>query len=316
VSLGIATQLHATAMVILPAMLIAVVLASKKLPRLEQAAALVAAGVIMYIPYLYYELTHHFTNFFSILNLGGSNFSLVVRQGSLLSVGNFFMSFLWYRNGYFDMLQFNSRLFFVSLILVCVLVLWSLYEYRKLKSPIEKCFNQTGRFLLLIWLIVPLPIFLFFKKDMQVFYFLSLWPLPIIGFAAFVFSWRNYSKRLALAWVGLYICLQFAQMHYFFGNLTNKSYDDAKLKQSFRLIETDAGTKTYNIQNGTDNINLFIYYMHATGAVNKIFRKDASLLYYVYGNNGSEELISTPVNYTKMGEFIAGNLRVVKLEHK
>ena len=275
-ALGAATQLHATALLLLPFIIIICIWV-----RRHQIAWIKVcwSGILcaaLYIPYAIYEARHVFSNTRGIVHLGTHNFGFTVRASSLGSLTTFLHSWLVSGVDFFGFFQLNPVLFLIFL-LAFLFVLLVLFFRRRQYSALgsaESLLSSEGRLILASWLIGGLAMFVFFQHFIPQFYFLILWPIPIILFA-WLLVWLSSATVRGANWLGvIYILAQVTQLAYLYPILYNNSLDHAHVLAYFRTIRQNSNGQSYVIINNFADINLFYYYERLTGLDQKFANAD------------------------------------------
>jgi hypothetical protein len=109
-----------------------------------------------------------------------------------------------------------------------------------------------------------------YKGNIQPFYFLVLWPVPLVLFAWFLWVLAGEKKFLAGMLFGLFIASQIIQLWYFYPLTYTIQIDHKNLLQDFSFIQKQANLQTFNVINDFTDINLFHYYLNLTGVGREI----------------------------------------------
>jgi len=104
---GTATQLHATALLLLPLVLAGALVAGKKNIPLTRWLVMVAVAATLYLPYIIFEFGNGFGNTLRIFRLGQHNFGLWISSQSVVAITTFWQSWFVSRAPFFDFFQVN-----------------------------------------------------------------------------------------------------------------------------------------------------------------------------------------------------------------
>lgn len=265
-SFAIGTQLHATAMLLLPLVFLATAFSFRdKFFKKDIFIALVPL-VAVYIPYLIYEFHHHFSNLVGLGRLGEHNFALWVRPGSVLASVIFWQGFFVSRAAFFDFLQ--DYLFLSAAILIGMLTLFTLQYYRggfkQRLLEFKKINPKPGLKILFFWLFFGQLMFLLFQHPIAPFYFLVIWPLPIILFCWFEFTEFKKAPKLSYSALGLYAVSQIIQLFVFYPAAYKQEFSHKNIMEDFSYMRQTAGERSFNILNGFMDPNEFLYYKRIT----------------------------------------------------
>src|ERR1051326_2054568 len=219
ISLAIATQLHATALVVLPVVLINLLLTKKLVLKFKFWLVLIVISVFAWLPYLIFEFSHHFSNFTDLLTLGKKDFSFVTLGKNIISIAEFFSRTIIYQNGFYNFAHLHPTVyyFFMPFYTIVPLGLWLFWRNRKQAVQfIRLKISGAGGRLLALWSIVAGIIFLLFRLPIQHFYFLVVWPLPIL-LLTWLLGWKKRNFKFLYAYgLGAFIGLQILQLIFFY----------------------------------------------------------------------------------------------------
>lgn len=202
---GIMTQLHLQAICYVLILLIAIALFRPKIPSRYYLIG-VGSVIMLYLPYLLFEIRHHFYN---------TKMVLMLSKGLPLSLNAKALVFpailsSWAR---FPTL---SPLFVLPDLSVLVPFASMIYIVFLIKD--KRCL------LLLLWLLTPILFALIGKVSLQAHYFISLYPVQFIScgifFDAIAVKLRKKDRAIHLLYACFYIFIayQFAFSSCFFGN--------------------------------------------------------------------------------------------------
>jgi 4-amino-4-deoxy-L-arabinose transferase-like glycosyltransferase len=214
--LGIAMQLHATALFILPLTTIIILFLFKNRVSYALTFLLFFAAAATYVPYFIYEVQNGYVNTFSIINHGGNNLSLVPNLKGLSALLVFLISVLLHQNDFFSLIEYSNFAYFGLALLFAIFGIILLVKTRKQEEFKTAAFSDIGKKIIAVWFIVSALTFLFFQNNIPLFYFLVLWPLPVIGLAWFGYWICLNWPKLGLLLLVLYLTAQAAQIIFFY----------------------------------------------------------------------------------------------------
>jgi hypothetical protein len=269
-----ATQLHATALLILPLVLIGILLTKRKLNLSWRLLAFIVPVILLYFPYIVYEYQNNFSNTLGILHLGQGNFSVLIKTSSVINVVMFLQSLVISRTALFDF--FEEHFFtavFLFVFLLCSLA-WAILWSRKNSSK-EKILTSEGKIIIKWWGVVGLLIFLLFQLPLQPFYFLVLWPLPIILFAWLIGNLVKRNSLIVFVIISVFSVTQLFQLWYFYPKTYIARFDHKNLLSDFDFIDENTKGKSFVIINDFADVNQFLYYLKLTGLGEKVTKSGA-----------------------------------------
>lgn len=298
---GILTQLHATALLLLPVLTLATVLVYKPKIYLRHTLYFACGLVLVYVPYLIYEFQHDFSNLRRILVLGGGNFGLVPKIASLGAIGNFLGSTFIFANGYFS-LWFSHRQVGTGLTVLIVLsALFLILSRRRGRSEDMNKFVWPEIWLIHMWFAIGLLMFLFYQNPIPTFYFLVLWPAPIIYLIWLIeYLYLQKSKLSVWSLVGVFLIVQMTQLIFFYPTLKRPELLYTSFEEIFQTVEIDAKEQSFNIisvgtsQKVPSQTNALVYYAKLYGLPDREQKVMPELLYLVSTRDDSYQL---PVSY-------------------
>lgn len=256
---GIAIQLHATALVILPFVLIWIGVKEKIKPSFGQSLLFIAAMLIPNTPYLIYIYQNGFGIFGSLLEIAGSQGGMVNRLNMLSAIGNFIFSFFVFKDGAFNFYPGHANLYFTALgisIVLIAIVLWQLK-----KKVFDFNISTTAKTFLTAWPAVGLLVYLIFAPQPAYYYFIVMWPFPVIIAAIFLNQVWGYSKKTFTIVVALYIVLQFMCVGVFYKEINKPALSHNAVAETFSTIKSLTQNQSYSIINDALDINQFNYYL-------------------------------------------------------
>ncbi|MDP2684697.1 MAG: glycosyltransferase family 39 protein [bacterium] len=191
---GLIIQMHGTAMIVLPIILILFFIIFR--PKISWKKYLLAILIVLVLnsPYIVYDLTNGFDNtrgFFQVLTQSDSNQSL----GLWARLSNTYE--VWQNFWHETLLHSQTDLLFFILFAGSII-----YFLLKLWSGIKK--HSASNILLLLWLVVPAIVFIFYKELIPYHYFCFIFPLPFLMLAyLFDYFWRNGFLKVIIVLVVL-----------------------------------------------------------------------------------------------------------------
>ncbi|HYE22049.1 MAG TPA: glycosyltransferase family 39 protein, partial [Verrucomicrobiae bacterium] len=202
---GMATQLHATALLILPILvLICIVIYRQKINYLRLWPGIVAFAVT-FIPYFVYEATHRFVNTTGIIKLGGNHLGLPIKLTSIEALIVFWNSIFFFKSDYFNLFLTNNIAYLILLSALVLFGLALLISYRKKESILVPIISREGKILLASWFIVTTIVMLLYQAVLPEYYFLIFWPLPVIVFVWFTYFVITNFRKLGQVFITLYL---------------------------------------------------------------------------------------------------------------
>lgn len=312
-SLGFATQLHATALFVLP--LVVMVAYIWRRPKLnwQQIFLALFTLILTYAPYIFYELTHHFENIRRILSLGQHNFGLP-KLDSLAAIIRFWDSLFFFKNDFFNLFVLNHIIFFILLpfYLVIPFLVWFWLRDRETLLVDSALISRSGKAVLLSWLAVGSLTFIFYSNKIPPFYFLVLWPLPVILLAWLLMLLRANHSYLFKYILAVYLVTQFIQLGFFARVLDQHPYNHYEIKSLLSEIPGNAAGKTFSVINATDHINLFMYYYKLLGLDREADRNRPDYVYLVYNTGETDVFQPSTQHYQFIEQFGNSTFTVAK----
>lgn len=200
-SFGIATQLHVTALVVLSCVSLVTLAIFRPGHSFKKIAVAAGAGIVSYLPYLWYEITHRFSDFTRLAQLGAEQLGgAAVQLGEPISSGGLsnihtiasFFSVAWLPiqnvNYAFTSLspQWLGVLVAVAAVAFIVYFLYVLLHPGRRKA-IEHAMAQPmpeiskeGMAIIMSWIIASIAMLLIYRHYARYYYAIILWPTPII----------------------------------------------------------------------------------------------------------------------------------------
>ncbi len=205
ISLGVAIQLHATAFLLIPVVVICLAIWRPRLSKWYTWPASIVTGLIVMLPWVIYEFTHRFTNFFGAFDL-------------LQSEGQFILGERMKYIGEFVFVEINKLLLgniftnglaivaIIGIILACLIIFWQ-----------RKRISGINWFMILLTIFV-ISFYLFYSGFVFAQYFIILWPIIILILAQICGKLWNQSRVigkilvvaliLGLSYAGIYASVE------------------------------------------------------------------------------------------------------------
>ncbi|MBI5530611.1 MAG: glycosyltransferase family 39 protein [Candidatus Doudnabacteria bacterium] len=196
--LAIAGQLHATALLVLPLTFLLSLLLAKKLPNAKQWLALLAAGTITYLPYLFFELTHGFQNTLRLLSLGQNRLTGTHFFDQITAVFGFFSGSLTPFNYYYSYTYLTPNSLYIAVIFLAAACLISaIYQIIKygVGGSTTTNISPEGKKVLYSWSFACFFSLLIYNGPLQAHYLIILWPLPLMLLVFGIF-WVNSKIKI------------------------------------------------------------------------------------------------------------------------
>jgi 4-amino-4-deoxy-L-arabinose transferase-like glycosyltransferase len=305
---GVATQLHATALAILPPLVLAAILIRRQQISWTRLLWSAAVLVVTYVPYIIYESTHKFQNLKRIFQVGGQELSLSKIGQSIAAILNFWQSAFIFTNGFFNLwLDYTSVYVFLAILYLLVALFVVIVAKRQTnKAPAPKLpISQEGKLLLLLWAVIAIAVYLLFAVPKPLFYFLVVWPIPLILFAWLLIWLKTLNRKLFILLLSTYILAQVIQLGYFYGTVGNKFYEQKPLNNLMARVVTDAGDQSFNVINSNLDQNMFIYYNKVSGYDKLLTRYQPTVLYVLTSkiSDYGEEAVPNPYTHQLVKDF-------------
>jgi len=307
-----AIQLHATSMLLLPLVLAAVLIAKRPRLQIAKIAMFFVTVIVLWLPYIYFELTNNFANLRKILATGSGAYGWLPNPESLISLFGFLDRALIYKNVAYNFVVLYPKIFLLLLPLELIILLSFVLLLRKRKGPsVKVMISAEGKIILTAWILLGCAIFLFYRMPLQHFYFLILWPAPVLFLSWFLAWLEKNSKKMFWVVLVSYLLLQVVQMPLFLKVAENRKFDYKQLQFLFTDIARNASGESYNLIDISYDPNLFGYYLRLFGVKDKLVRNQAIYLYYI-SESGSDEQAVVPQGYQKAESFFRGDIIATK----
>ncbi len=264
-TLGIATQLHTTALVIMSIMLLAFLIKYKIKPKVLNVILALLVFCVCYLPFIIYEFQNNFALSRALFAIGGEQTAGGSRLGIIGGLFNFFGSILIFKDGSFSFYPTYAPWFFTAIGLAGLIILAMVWLIlRKGFRPPQAEILLPGKFILLSWLFSGLAMYLIFPVQPIYYYFLVMWPLPIIVFAWWLNSLYEFSKNYFWFILVCYILLQGVSVGVFYNFIYRPELSDQNIQKIFSEIKLSRQNE-YLIINKALDINQFHYYLKTNG---------------------------------------------------
>lgn len=312
-SFGIATQLHATALLVLPVVCGVAFFRFHFYKYIRGLLMAMAAFVCTYVPYLMYEWGHGFANAARLFQLGGSTYGPIPKLAAFGSILNFWDSTFFFRNDFFSLYEANAALYWV-LFFAFALLLGSVVRsvWQKREAFICLPVSTTARILLVTWFIAGTAIFVWYQTAIQFFYFLVLWPLPLMVLSFLLYGVYLIKPKLVFVVCALYVGVQVVQLCYLYPLISHPQFDHARMVRLFSHITTDAGAHHYAVINSFADVNLFHYYMQLVSGKSYKPRANAPIVYTIEDALYHDALAPNKNKYKLESSFTSNGVRVDK----
>lgn len=313
-ALGIGTQLHATALIILPIIFVLSLIFYRKRVNIKSTLLVIVSSLATYLPFIIFEVQHKFINTFGIFRLGHSYLSLTPNLSAVDPLIIFFGRLFFLRTGYFDLAAFNAKIYYILLVLLVIVGVWIAYRLRVRQFLPALQISKPGNFLLFSWLIVGCLVFIFFTNKIQDYYFLSLWPLPVLFFAWALSTLYINLPKPTLVLFFLFILAQAVQIYYYFSILERRELDYDNYRAIFDFASKDSGPASFKIIDDTGFPYFLVYYSAVYGLDRVASTNNAKTLYLIVAQN--DKLSVEPPHYTEVGLSNFDSLSVIRYDRK
>lgn len=320
VSFGVASQLHFTAMLLLAIVGLGAILVKRIKISLSEITPFLIMVLACYSPYIIYETTHNFSNTRTLVNMGSSS----IGTGSYFSVAegllNFWNSAFILKNDFFNIYAINLGLSLVFIgLLAAILVLWRLQKKRlldhKLVSP-----TKDAKILMQLWGLGGGLMFFLFNIRPQFFYFLCLWPLPLVLLAWLMIYFKDNRVFLYRYFLVLVILMQAIQLYYFYNIVNRRAYEHNDVAAAYGLVgkNYEKDKTSFQVINVYSSPHEHAYYLDYSGLSGIISRTEASNLYFVRDPKAFSEnpVFADPEKYSEVDRHYFGGLELWRYEKK
>lgn len=265
-ALGISAQLHATALVLLPVILVWVFYRHHIRFGIKQAAALILFYILMYVPYLIYNLRNNFSVLRALFAIGRHQAVSGSRLEIIGGIFNFFGSFFIFKDGFFNFYPGYAPWFFTAVILAAVVVMLILWVWSKFRFGFSReGLSPSGFSILMAWFCYGLAMYLVFPVPPAYYYFIILWPLPVIVSAWWLAKlWKKSARDFWMIFL-TYSALQALCVGVFMAAIYQPQYSFSNLEPLFKDLKSASRSGDYSIINQALDLNQFYYYLNLNG---------------------------------------------------
>lgn len=151
--------------------------------------------------------------------------------------------------------------------------------------------------ILSLWGGIGAIMFLLFQNATQPFYFLVMWPLPLMLVAWWLAVVSSRSKSLARGMLGIYAIAQIIQLSYFYPKVYVPRFSHSHLLEDFNIIPAMAEGRSFTIVNQFAEINQFHYYEKITGIEPRLAKSNAELVFIMCEDEKSPVCRNKGQNY-------------------
>ncbi len=217
-SFGLATQLHATAMIVLPLVTVTALLVHKYKFHIKSFLYFLAAGIFSYAPYLYFELTHSFVDFKRLFILGSKELDGSHYTSGIAAIWNFFQGTMTPFNNWYSYTWIQPNSLFIIVAICAVICIAELLFKLLKKEPAQTdiCnISKPGLTIILAWTFFVCTTLLLFARGVHDHYIIILWPVPIIALA-YGISWMKSRFNVFASLIVLIVVTSLLQIYSFY----------------------------------------------------------------------------------------------------
>ena len=309
IGFGVAVQLHATALFLLPVILVAVLWYLKPTISAKDVGIFWATQLVLFLPYIVYQAIHRGRDLQIIGGVMAGNVALVPGWAAVSSIANFWGNLFFLNNQYFNLAFANQTAYYICLaILTFMAIAMVLIMVRQGYRHLAKL-NWPANFLLLSWLVAGSGLFLFYANPKkELFYFLILWPIPVIVFMVVILAIKNFVMRIFVVLIAGYIFIQTVQLGFFYQSLEAKAFQPQALAQLFRQVRLSASSSAIYIAPVGLDQNILGYYLRVNGLAQAVASNAEK--YYMFVPIGLPS--KGPAMFKRAVEFSNGDWKVVE----
>lgn len=218
---SIVTQLHAVPMVAMPIILSALIIRKKLKLNLLSTLVFIFISSIAYSPYLFYEFTHNFENFRSLLVITGGHGDFSILMFHYVQYVGFWLSPWVSLHTFFDVSSLLGFKFYLliafTLFLVPLVLHYNLKNRRYYFARLHLNVPPSVKTVVSYWLLVP-TVILFLPigatNNYQIYYFLIFSPLIFILMALGLgYIFKQGLHLLAGLLILIFVVLQIIQIY-------------------------------------------------------------------------------------------------------
>jgi len=221
VSFGVATQLHAVPLICLPIILFVSLILKKIKVNFLETVIFIFTNLVLYFPYLFFEITHNFYNFRQLV----SNTQVTTYSAGIVERLIYFLGFLISpfisTNIFFDApYLIGHRL--VYLIIAFLLFVWATLRLDKkfsFKTELSATHDNNLKTIFKLWLIIPslvliIPLDSVTALNPYYFFILSPWLFIILALGIYKIFARGF-RITAIYLLFFFLVLQLVQYGYY-----------------------------------------------------------------------------------------------------
>ena len=221
VSFAIATQLHAVCLVCLPIILFVLIITKKIKLNLKAILIFIFTNLVLYSPYLFYELTNNFYNLKQLLLVaGGTEYSVSIFSRLVYYIG-FWLSPIISTNSFFDAPALIGNNFIYLIIILMLFFSPAIHLDKKIKFSKTKAilFDQNLKYIFKLWLLVPSIVLLLPIGNivaLHPYYFFILSPLAFFIYSLAIYRLWGRGFCITASYLLLFfLVLQATQLFYY-----------------------------------------------------------------------------------------------------
>jgi hypothetical protein len=230
-SFGFATELHVTALVVLGVVAVASYALHRPGFSLKKISVALVAFFVSYIPYLWYEFTHSWTDFTRLGQLGaaqvgGSAVHVHVAEDPISSIHNWHAVWSFFSAAWLPITNVNYeftvlRPSWLNIIVALAGVIFLGYFLRALvqkkssrdtaQSSSSAPISKEAFTILLTWIVTAVVMLLLYRHVARYYYAIVLWPAPIV-LLVYASEWMREHFNIGHALAVLFIAFGIVQI--------------------------------------------------------------------------------------------------------
>jgi len=263
---GIAAQLHATALVLLPVILVWIFYHYRIKLSFVRVVVFCLFFLLPCVPYIIYVFQHGPAVFLALFNIGQHQAAFGSRWLIIAGIFNFFGSFFIFKDGFFNFYPGYAPWFALAAVLAVLVAALAIWAWYKTGFGFSRTgISDIGHSLLTAWLGFGLLMYLIFAVPPAYYYFIIMWPLPAIAAAWWLCAlWHTSKKYFWMIAVG-YAVLQLLCVGIFFFAIYQPQYSYGNLQQLFGNLKQASAGQNYVVVNESLDLNQFYYYLRLNG---------------------------------------------------
>jgi 4-amino-4-deoxy-L-arabinose transferase-like glycosyltransferase len=259
---GIAAQLHATALVLLPVILVWIFYYYRSKFNFGHVALFCLFFLLPCAPYIIYNFQHGPAVFFALFSIGKHQMAFGNRWMIIAGIFNFFGSFFVFKDGFFNFYPGYAPWFAVAVILAAAVAALAIKAWSKAGFGFSwNGVSGAGRSLLAAWLGFGLLMYFIFAVPPAYYYFIIMWPLPVIAAAWWLCTLRRTSQKYFWSIAIGYTVLQLLCTAVFFAAIYQPQYSYGNLQRLFADLKKASAGRNYVVVNEALDTNQFYYYL-------------------------------------------------------